>query len=97
MFNGVLGSAATKFGVAYTVAGGLTIILGAVYSLRMVQNVFYGPTNQLTAKATDISLNVQVVLAIIVVGILLMGIYPKPMLALTEDLSHLILNRMNLK
>ncbi|MFT4022647.1 MAG: NADH-quinone oxidoreductase subunit M [Flavihumibacter sp.] len=97
MFGGVMGSAATKFGVAYAVAGGFTIILGAVYSLRMVQHVFYGETNQLTAKATDISLNVQVVLVIIVVAILVTGIYPRPMLALTEDLSHLILNRMNLK
>lgn len=97
MFNGVLGSTATRFGVAYVVAGLLTVILGAVYSLRMVQRVFYGETNQLTATGTDISIHVQVVLAIIVVAILVVGIYPKTMLSLTEELSHLILNRMNLK
>lgn len=97
MFNGVLGSTATHFGIAYAVAGGLTIILGAVYTLRMIQRVFYGETNQLTANATDISLNLQVALSIIIVAILLVGIYPKPMLSLTEELSHQILNRMNLK
>ncbi|GAO41482.1 complex I subunit 4 family protein [Flavihumibacter petaseus] len=97
MFNGVLGSTATKFGIAYAVAGGLTIILGAVYTLRMIQRVFYGETNALTANATDISLNVQITLAIIVVAILVVGIYPKPILSLTEELSQQILNRMNLK
>ncbi len=97
MFNGVLGSAFTKFGVVYAAAGLITIILGAVYTLRMVQRVFYGDTNALTAQATDISLNVQVTLVIIVVAILVMGVFPKPILSLTEGLSHQILNRMNLK
>jgi NADH-quinone oxidoreductase subunit M len=97
MFNGVLGSAATKYGIAYTVAGGLTVILSAVYTLRMIQNVFYGETSALTAKATDISTNVQVALAIIIVAIVLVGVYPKPLLSLTSTVSEQIFNRMNLK
>lgn len=97
MFNGVLGSTATSFGVAYAVAGIITIILGAVYTLKMIQKVFYGETNALTANATDISFNVQLSLAIIVVAILLIGLFPNPMLSLTSDLSEQILGRMNLK
>ena len=97
MFNGVLSSAATKFGLAYTAAGLVTIILGAVYTLRMIQRVFYGDTNTLTANATDISLNVQVALAILVVAIVLVGVYPKPLLSLTNEVSGEILGRMNLK
>lgn len=97
MFNGVWGSAATKFGMAYAIAGIFTIILSAVYSLRMMQNVFYGSTNALTEKATDIRLNVQIVLAILVIGIVLIGIYPKPILQMTSEVSMQILDRMNLK
>jgi NADH-quinone oxidoreductase subunit M len=63
----------------------------------MVQNVFYGPTNERTANATDIRLNVQIALAILVVGIVLIGIYPKPILSMTSEISQQILDRMNLK
>ncbi|MBL7769526.1 MAG: NADH-quinone oxidoreductase subunit M [Flavipsychrobacter sp.] len=97
MFNGIWGSTATKFGMIYAVAGIITIILSAVYTLRMVQNVFYGPTNERTANATDIRLNVQIALAILVVGIVLIGIYPKPILSMTSEISQQILDRMNLK
>lgn len=97
MFNGVLGSTATKFGLAYTIAALITIILSAVYTLRMIQRVFYGETNELTSKATDISFNVKLSLAIIVVGIILIGVFPKPLLSLTSEVSADILGRMNLK
>lgn len=97
MFNGVLGSTATKFGVIYAVGGGLTIILSAVYTLRMVQQVFYGPTNSVTEKATDISMNVQVALGVIVVAIVLVGIYPKPLLELTSDVTNHIMSRIFIK
>ncbi|MBZ5859463.1 complex I subunit 4 family protein [Flavihumibacter profundi] len=97
MFNGVLGSTATKFGVAYAAAGGLTIILSAVYTLRMIQRVFYGNTNSRTEHAKEISTNVQVVLAIIVVAIVLVGIYPKPLLSLTSDVTNQVISRINLK
>lgn len=97
MFNGVWGSTATKFGMAYGVAGIITIILSAVYTLRMVQNVFYGPTNSRTDNATDIGMNVQIALAVLVIGIVLIGIYPKPILSMTSELSQQILDRMNLK
>lgn len=97
MFNGIWGSTATKFGMVYAVAGIITIILSAVYTLRMVQNVFYGPTNERTEKGADIRFNVQLALAILVVGIILIGIYPKPLLSMTTEISQQILDRMNLK
>jgi NADH-quinone oxidoreductase subunit M len=97
MFNGVLGSTATKFGVPYAAAGLLTIILSAVYTLRMIQRVFYGNTNSRTENATDISLNLQVVLAIIVIAILVIGVYPKPLLNLTSDVTNQIISRIILK
>ncbi|MBE7172230.1 MAG: NADH-quinone oxidoreductase subunit M [Williamsia sp.] len=97
MFNGVLSSEATHYNVWFTVIAGLTIILSAVYTLYMIQKVFYGNTNALTVSATDISLNVKVALVVIVLLILAGGIFPKPMLAITNELSDAILNRMNVK
>jgi NADH-quinone oxidoreductase subunit M len=97
MFNGVLASSATKYNVVFTATAGLTIILAAVYTLNMIQKVFYGNTNTLTSAATDISLNVKIALAVIVVLIFVGGIYPKPMLSVTNDIADLILGRMNLR
>lgn len=97
MFNGVLSSTATKYNVVFTVIAGLSVILAAVYTLNMIQKVFYGNTNTLTASGTDVSLNVKIALILIVVLIFAGGIYPKPMLAVTNDLSDAILSRMNLR
>lgn len=97
MFNGVLSSAATQYNVWFTVTAGVTIILSAVYTLYMIQKVFYGNTSALTGSATDISLNVKVALVIIVLLILAGGIFPKPMLSITNELSDAILHRMNVK
>jgi NADH-quinone oxidoreductase subunit M len=68
-----------------------------VYTLRMIQRVFYGETNAVTAQAKDITLNVQVALAVIVVAILVVGIYPKPLLSLTSDVTNQIMNRIFIK
>ncbi len=97
MYYGVLSSSATKYNVVFTVMSGLTIILAAVYTLNMIQKIFLGNTSSLTASATDISVNVKIALAVIVILIFAGGVFPKPMLAVTNDLSNVILNRMNMK
>jgi NADH-quinone oxidoreductase subunit M len=97
MFTGILGSTATKFGIIYAIAGGFTIIFSAVYTLRMIQKVFYGNTNEFTEHARDISGNLKVVLAVIIVAILLVGVYPKPLLQLTGEVTAMIMNRINIK
>jgi len=97
MFNGMLSSTATKYNVFFTIASVITIILAAVYTLNMIQKVFYGNTNAVTATATDISVNVKLALVIIVVLIFMGGIFPKPMLSVTNELADLIISRMNLR
>lgn len=79
MFNGLY-----QFNVWYTVIAGLSIILAAIYTLNMIQKVFYGNTNSVTANAVDINWNEKLVLAVIVVLIFAMGVYPKPMIELTQ-------------
>jgi NADH-quinone oxidoreductase subunit M len=86
MFNGLF-----KFNVWYAAVGGLSIILSAVYTLRMIQKVFYGNSNSLTANATDISAAAKIGLAVIVIAIFVMGVYPKPVFALVSDTVNSLL------
>lgn len=86
MFNGLF-----KFNVWYAAVGGLSIILSAIYTLRMIQKVFYGNENALTANNTDISFIEKAALAVIVVAIFVMGVYPSPVFNLTKDTASFIL------
>ena len=95
MFNGVYASAVTKYNVIFTVTAALTIILSAVYMLSMIQRVIYGNTNALTAKAKDIQLNEKIILGVIVVLIILMGVYPKPVFDMTRELVDSLMTKMN--
>jgi len=69
---------------------GLTIIFAAVYMLRMYKNVMQGETNALTATFTDIKGSEKLVLAIICVLIIGIGIYPQPLLHISDaSVNHL--------
>ena len=96
MFTGIFTSPISEYEMITVPAAGFTIILGAVYMLRMVQKVIYGNTNPLTEKGTDIGLNEKLVLGIIVILIIVVGVYPQPFLDLTKDTTNLILNEANI-
>ncbi len=71
-------------------AAGLTMIFGAVYMLRMYKKVMHGPTNDLTITFYDISGSETLVLSIICVLIIVIGIYPQPILHISEaSVRHL--------
>jgi NADH-quinone oxidoreductase subunit M len=73
------------------VFAGLSIIFGAVYMFRMYQNIMLGKTNELTIGFKDIKGSEQVVLYIICALIIVLGVYPKPVLQLSEaSVQHLI-------
>ena len=76
---------------------GLTIIFGAVYMLRMYQKVMLGETNALTSTFTDISGSEKVVLYSICILIIAMGVYPKPILHLSEASVQHLLEQINQK
>lgn len=63
---------------------GITIILGAVYMLRTFQKSMSGEVNSLTASFADLTLNEKAVLYPIVLLIVLIGIYPEPILSISE-------------
>jgi NADH-quinone oxidoreductase subunit M len=63
---------------------GLTIIFGAVYMLRMYKNVMQGTTNNLTIAFADIHGSEKLVLGIICALIIIIGVYPQPLLHISE-------------
>ncbi|MFP5041390.1 complex I subunit 4 family protein [Parasediminibacterium sp. JCM 36343] len=81
MFNGL-------FQYNFWIAGiaGISIILAAVYTLNMVQKIFYGNTVALTEKAVETGSNVQWMLVVLVIVIIGFGVYPQPMIDLTKQI-----------
>ncbi|HTB52416.1 MAG TPA: NADH-quinone oxidoreductase subunit M [Ferruginibacter sp.] len=80
MFSGLF-----KFSMWYAAVAGLSIILAAVYTLNMVQKVFYGVTNSLTATIKEISWNEKLILSVIVILVIATGVFPQPLFDLTKD------------
>jgi NADH-quinone oxidoreductase subunit M len=93
MFNGIW-NAQTAYRVVFAAVAGLSIILAAVYTLNMIQKVFYGETNALTAQAHDIRINERFALGVIVLLILVFGVYPQPFLNLTSGYVDTLLHQV---
>jgi NADH-quinone oxidoreductase subunit M len=68
-----------------TAIAGISIILAAIYTLTMIQKVFLGEPNTLTARISDISWNEKLVLAALVVAVFMVGVFPQPMLDMVKD------------
>lgn len=79
------------------VLAGSTIILGAVYMLRMYQNVMLGEANALTASFTDIKGTERVVLFVSVLVIIIIGVYPNFLLKISESSVSELINFVNVK
>ena len=101
--NGFIGeflllNAVYQGSIIFAAVAGLTMIFGAVYMLRMYKGVMQGETNSLTATFTDISGSEVLVLSIICLLIIVIGIYPQPILHLSEaatnNLMHLVYNKL---
>ncbi|MCX6199470.1 MAG: NADH-quinone oxidoreductase subunit M [Bacteroidetes bacterium] len=75
-----------------SVIAGLTIILGAVYMLRMYQNVMLGETNSLTANFEDLNWKELAVFVLLIIGIFEIGIVPSQFLSMVQPSLDLILN-----
>jgi NADH-quinone oxidoreductase subunit M len=93
--NGFIGEFMLLFGLFeyHSWAGfiaGLTIILGAVYMLRMYQKVMLGDVNENVTVFENLKWNEELILAIIAILIFAFGIFPKPVLELVEPIaSHI--------
>ena len=64
--------------------GATTVILGAVYMLGSFQKIMLGESNSLTQTFQEVSGSEYAVLLSIAALVILFGVYPKPLLDLTE-------------
>ena len=79
------------------VFAGLTMIFGAVYMLRMYKTVMQGETNALTAVFADISGSEKLVLGIICALIIIIGIYPQPILHISDAAVKQLVDQTTMK
>lgn len=84
-----------QYNIWMAALAGLTMIFGAVYMLRMYKQVMQGETNALTATFTDISGSEMVVLGIICILIIVIGVYPQPILHLSEGAVNNLINSVH--
>jgi NADH-quinone oxidoreductase subunit M len=83
------------YNIWFGAVAGLTIIFGAVYMLRMYQKIMLGSTNDLTIGFSDIKGTEKIVLYSICILVIVMGVYPKPILQLSEASVQHLLQQIN--
>jgi NADH-quinone oxidoreductase subunit M len=86
-----------NYNIYYSAVAGLTIILGAVYMLRMYQKVMLGEINDRTAIFADLDGTEKSVLLIISALIIVIGIYPQPILHISEAAVINLIQQVNQK
>jgi NADH-quinone oxidoreductase subunit M len=79
------------------VIAGLTIIFGAVYMLRAYQHIMLGESNKATAAFADLDFTEKMVLYTICGLIILTGVFPQPILNLTEPAVGSLIEVVNAK
>lgn len=83
------------YNIWFGAVAGLTIIFGAVYMLRMYQKIMLGSTNDLTIGFSDIKGTEKIVLYSICILVIVMGVYPKPILHLSQASVQHLLQQIN--
>jgi len=73
-----------QYGFWYAVFAGLTLILGAVYMLRLFQKSMLGPLKEQYASISDIKGHEVVLLSIVAIAIIYIGVTPNGLLGLSE-------------
>lgn len=86
-----------QYNILFVAVAGLTMIFGAVYMLRMYKSVMHGETNALTGTFTDISGSEVVVLGVICVLIIAIGVYPQPVLHISEAAVNDLISTVHTK
>ncbi|MBM3401711.1 MAG: NADH-quinone oxidoreductase subunit M [Bacteroidetes bacterium] len=84
-------------GIWLAIASGLTIIFGAVYMLSMYQKVMLGPVHSSTAVINDLDGTEKAVLFVISILVIFIGIYPQPILNISEAAVVNLLEQVNQK
>jgi NADH-quinone oxidoreductase subunit M len=96
-FMVIIASFKASFWYAFLAA--TTLILGAAYTLWMVKRVVFGPVaNHHVAELTDLNGREFLVLGVLAAAVLLLGLYPAPLLNIMEvSVHHLVQQAMHSK
>jgi NADH-quinone oxidoreductase subunit M len=86
MFNGLF-----RYNIWIAAVAMISMILAVVYTLNMVQKIFYGNTSVATDGATDITTGAKLMLIVVVIVIVVLGVYPQPIFQLTNDTVQAVL------
>lgn len=81
-----------RYNAWFGAVAGLTIILGAVYMLRMFQGVMFGEQSHVTENFADLTRNEKAVLIPLIVLVFWIGLYPSSFLSLSEPAVGNLLN-----
>jgi NADH-quinone oxidoreductase subunit M len=87
--------AAFKASFWYALAAGTTLVLGAAYTLWLVKRVIFGPVgNDHVAALKDLEPREFLILAVLAVAVLLIGLWPAPLVNMMESSVHHLLQQM---
>lgn len=89
-FMVILSSFKASFWIAFL--AGLTLILGAAYTLWMVKRVIFGDiVNEGVAALQDLNKREFLILSVLAIGVLILGVWPHPLLEIMHpSVEHLI-------
>ncbi|MCL7988334.1 NADH-quinone oxidoreductase subunit M [Sphingobacterium sp. lm-10] len=95
LLKGLFG--AEGYGLWYAVFGGLTLILGAVYMLRLYQKTMLGELQTQWESIRDVKSTDLLVLGILVVLVILIGVLPNYLLQLSEPAIQELLQQISFR
>jgi len=79
----------------YAALAGLTLILGAAYSLFLVKRVMFGDVaNNEVAALQDINTREALVLSVLAIVVLLLGVWPAPLIEVMQPSVDELLNHI---
>jgi NADH-quinone oxidoreductase subunit M len=73
------------YSMIFGVVAGITIILGAVYTLRLIQKTMFGNVSRITTEFSKLTLEEKMVLIPLSIFVLLGGIFPNAILHFSEE------------
>jgi NADH-quinone oxidoreductase subunit M len=90
---------AIQANIWYGILASSTLIIGASYTLWMVKRVFFGKiTNEAVKSLQDINAREFAILAILALAIVIMGIYPQPVIEIMQtSVAHLLQQALSSK
>jgi NADH-quinone oxidoreductase subunit M len=89
----ILASFRANFWYAFLAA--TTLILGAAYTLWLVKRVIFGPVaNKHVAELTDLDGREFLILSILAAGVLVLGLWPAPLLDVMRGSTHHLVEQM---